>query len=134
MGWWGSHFAQRFLMTRGFILVILVIFISFLSSLIHVSLNDMPDMSISHIKVCIVISLIFVFNIVAPGQVLNLTVQKKGNDYKSAYVSWSPPAVRDHNSALQSYLFLSNHTGVSFSIKRQVHILTDSEIYNSPFC
>lgn len=59
----------------------------------------------------IMISLFFV----APGQVLNLTIQKKGVDYKSAYVSWSPPALKDHNGFLKSYLFSSNHTGVSLS-------------------
>lgn len=62
---------------------------------------------------------IFLFEtfIVAPGQVLNLTVQRKGTDYRTAFVSWSPPAVRGHNGVLKSYLFLNNHTGVSFSIK-----------------
>lgn len=56
-------------------------------------------------------------NIVAPGQVLNLNVQKRGSDYKSAYVSWSLPALKDHNGVLKRYLFSSNYTGVSFSVK-----------------
>lgn len=66
--------------------------------------------------------------IVAPGQVLNLTVQKKGDNYKEANVSWSPPALRDHNGVLQSYLFSSNFTGVKFSVKWFENVLTDYEI------
>lgn len=60
---------------------------------------------------------LFLTNIEDPGRVLNLTIKKKGNDYKSAYVSWSPPALKDHNGVLKSYLFSNNHTGVCLSVK-----------------
>lgn len=76
-----------------------------LSLRITISLQVITDIMIS----------LFFNLMVAPGQVLNLYIQKKGSDYKSAYVSWSPPALKDHNGVLESYLFSSNHTGVSLS-------------------
>nr|XP_034332445.1 receptor-type tyrosine-protein phosphatase eta isoform X3 [Crassostrea gigas] len=47
----------------------------------------------------------------APGQVVGLSVQRNETDYRTAYVSWSLPALRDRNGVLKSYLFSNNHTG-----------------------
>ncbi|XP_052712082.1 receptor-type tyrosine-protein phosphatase eta-like isoform X2 [Crassostrea angulata] len=47
----------------------------------------------------------------APGQVVGLSVQRKETDYRTAYASWSLPALMDRNGVLKSYLFSNNHTG-----------------------
>lgn len=55
--------------------------------------------------------------ILAPGQVVDLTVGKIKDDYRTAYVSWSLPALKDHNGVLVKYLFSISHDEVSSSVK-----------------
>lgn len=55
--------------------------------------------------------------ILAPGQVEDLTVGKIKDDYRTAYVSWSLPALRKHNGVLVEYLFSISNDEVSSYVK-----------------
>ncbi|XP_061176199.1 phosphatidylinositol phosphatase PTPRQ-like [Saccostrea echinata] len=47
----------------------------------------------------------------APGQVENLTVKIKVGDYRTAYVSWSIPSLKEWNGVLENYHFKISHKG-----------------------
>lgn len=54
----------------------------------------------------------FVSHTLAPGNVVGFTVYQSKDDFHTAHVRWSLPALKDHNSILANYEYETNHSGV----------------------